>query len=73
MSVGVGGEIRPEVIRAAGTHLIANLVRPVTVITELGSPGPKAAGEGVQTVLFGESDGAVHLMCDGRAGSHGRG
>ena len=42
----------------------------MAVVAELRAPGPKPAGEGMQTIFFSETDRAMDLMPNCCAGSY---
>src|SRR5262249_4606550 len=60
-------EHRPQTVGTFGGHQVAEFHRPRAFIAEIVAPRPQAAGEAMQCVLLRETDGAKHLMSDGRA------
>src|SRR6516165_254610 len=58
---------RPQTVGTLGGHQVAEFDRPSALIAEIVTPRPQAASEAVQRVLLRESDGAKHLVSDGRA------
>src|SRR5262245_14862590 len=62
--VVVRGEIGPELVRASFRYTSAQCRSPMALRPELRAPRPEAPGGEVQAMLVGESDGAVHLVCN---------
>src|SRR5215467_1456465 len=60
-------EHRPQTVGTFGGHQVAEFDRPGALIAEIVTPRPQAARETMQRVLLGETDGAKHLVSDGRA------